>query len=538
MKVNGDLLFYWIRKIYPQAFNSAKINIEVDRPIFPDKKTKMQKHLVVVEHSKGLRSVALPLDSIGLMVGYNSDELSNIAFEYIAIPDNKEIGDVFNNVFEIFEMFQKLYDDLDDAVNRFFSYEAILHSCDSLVDVPFMIRDTNYRYVSYSRRLAYENGFEDKYVRDDNYMSLEAIGQLATMSEDQSVHGVRDVYHYVCIENMMYKNIYDEGELVGTMGLPWSRDEATNRYRTQLLDLLSSYVEKLYERFGTFWRSENSHTSLKAAISMVLEGRSVDREMLSNLLNSNQFSTDDKYSLIQFVSAYADMGLDASEALAARIEGLWPGSCCIRYGNSFLCLINLTVFERATHGKLRYGFAYFIRDGMLRAGISREFSDLFILQSAYRQTEIALKIGSRTDTMYWYYLFDNYAYQHLLEHGRDGFSPRQICHVAIELLSEYDDANGTQLNHTLKTFIEMQYNAAATAKELFIARSSFLKRMARIEEITGINIDNYKERLYLALSYEIYSTTSANSNSTNSTSDLGNQVSNNQNIDLVDTRIS
>ena len=207
MKVNGDLLFYWIRKIYPQAFNSAKINIEVDRPIFPDKKTKMQKHLVVVEHSKGLRSVALPLDSIGLMVGYNSDELSNIAFEYIAIPDNKEIGDVFNNVFEIFEMFQKLYDDLDDAVNRFFSYEAILHSCDSLVDVPFMIRDTNYRYVSYSRRLAYENGFEDKYVRDDNYMSLEAIGQLATMSEDQSVHGVRDVYHYVCIENMMYNNI-------------------------------------------------------------------------------------------------------------------------------------------------------------------------------------------------------------------------------------------------------------------------------------------------------------------------------------------
>ncbi len=509
MKVNGDLLFYWIRKTYPSAFCSANINIEVDRPIFPDKKSKMQKHLVVIEHSKGLRSVSLPLDSIGLMIGYSHDELSNIAFEYIAIPENKEIGDVFNNVFEIFEMFQKLYDDLDDAVNRFFSYEAILHSCDSLVDVPFMIRDTNYRYVSYSRRLAYENGFEDKYVRDDNYMSLEAIGQLATMTEDASVHGVRDVYHYVCIENMMYKNIYDDGELVGTMGLPWSRDEATNRYRTQLLELLSGYVEKLYERFGTFWRSENSHTSLKAAISMVLEGRSVDREMLTNLLNSNQFSTDDKYSLIQFVSAYADMGLDASEALAARIESLWPGSCCIRYGNSFLCLINLTVFERATHGKLRYGFAYFIRDGMLRAGISREFSDLFMLQSAYRQTEIALKIGSRIDTMYWYYLFDNYAYQHLLEHGRDGFSPKQICHTAILQLLEYDDANGTQLNHTLKTFIEMQYNAAATAKELFIARSSFLKRMDRIEEITGINLDNYQERLYLAMSYEINENTNS-----------------------------
>ncbi len=444
------------------------------------------------------------------MVGYSKDELENVAFEYIAIPEDIEIGDVFNQVFDIFEMFQKLYDDLDDAVNRFFSYEAILHSCDNLVDVPFMIRDTKYRYVSYSRRLAYENGFEDKYVRDDNFMSLEAIGQLTTMTEDERLHGIRDVYHYVCIENMMYKNIYDDGELVGTMGLPWSRDEATNRYRTQLLDLLSGYVEKLYKRFGTFWRSENAHTSFKAAISMMLEGRSIDREMLSHLLEGNQFGDDDRYTLIQFVSAYADMGLDASEALAARIEGLWPGSCCIRYGNSFLCLVDLSVFERATHGKLRYSFAYFIRDGLLRAGISREFDDLFTLQSAYRQTEIALKIGPAVDPMYWYYSFDKYAYMHLLQHGRDGFSPSQICHQAIAQLSEYDDANGTQLNHTLHAFIRLQYNAAATAKELFIARSSFLKRMSRIEELTGIDLENYGERVYLALSYEIYGSAGGN----------------------------
>ena len=71
-------------------------------------------------------------------------------------------------------------------------------------------------------------------------------------------------------------------------------------------------------------------------------------------------------------------------------------------------------------------------------------------------------------------------------------------------LAEYDEANGTELNHTLRTFMRMQYNAAATAKALFVARSSFLKRMARIEELTGIDLENYEERMYLALSYEIY----------------------------------
>ncbi len=505
MEVHGDLLFYWVRKSFPTAFCSLTKDLKVDRPIFPDKQNKMEKHLVLVESAQGLRNVSLPLNVIAMMVGYQREELEDVAFDYIAIPESVAIGEVFNTVFDIFEMFQKLYDDLDDAVNRFFSYEAILHSCDNLVDVPFMIRDTKFRYVSYSRRLAYENGFEDKYVRDDNFMSLEAIGQLTTMTEDDTLHGIRDAYHYVCIENMMYKNIYDnDGELVGTMGLPWSRDEATNRYRTQLLGLLSVYVEKLYERFGTFWRSENSRTSFKAAISMLLEGHNVDREMLDHLLEGNQFGPDDRYCLIQFVSAYADMGHDASEALAARIEELWPGSCCIRYGNSFLCLVNLTMFEKATRGKLRYRFAYFIRDGLLRAGISREFEDLLTLKSAFRQTEIALRIGPSVDSMYWYYSFDNYAYRYLLEHGRDGFSPSQVCHVAIMQLAEYDEANGTELNHTLRTFMRMQYNAAATAKALFVARSSFLKRMARIEELTGIDLENYEERMYLALSYEIY----------------------------------
>ena len=123
--------------------------------------------------------------------------------------------------------------------------------------------------------------------------------------------------------------------------------------------------------------------------------------------------------------------------------------------------------------------------------------------TAYRQTEIALEEGPLTDTTYWYFKFDDYAYEHLLRRGYQNFMPDQICHRAIGVLMAYDEENHTQLNLTLKTFIRLQYNAAAASKELYIARSSFLKRMSRIEKLTGIRLDNYRDRVYLALSYEI-----------------------------------
>jgi len=92
----------------------------------------------------------------------------------------------------------------------------------------------------------------------------------------------------------------------------------------------------------------------------------------------------------------------------------------------------------------------------------------------------------------------------LLHHGCRDFYPEQICDPAINILRKYDLDNHTELNLTLKTYIEKQYNAVATASELCIARSTFLKRYERIEKLTGIDLNDFQRRIYLALSYELF----------------------------------
>lgn len=59
---------------------------------------------------------------------------------------------------------------------------------------------------------------------------------------------------------------------------------------------------------------------------------------------------------------------------------------------------------------------------------------------------------------------------------------------------------GTQYYKTLECYVKCRYNAAHTAKELFIHRSTFLNRLERIKELTKLDLDDFASRLYVELS--------------------------------------
>ena len=57
------------------------------------------------------------------------------------------------------------------------------------------------------------------------------------------------------------------------------------------------------------------------------------------------------------------------------------------------------------------------------------------------------------------------------------------------------DRLGTQYYKTLECYVKCRYNAAHTAKELFIHRSTFLNRLERIKELTKLDLDDFASRL-------------------------------------------
>lgn len=70
-------------------------------------------------------------------------------------------------------------------------------------------------------------------------------------------------------------------------------------------------------------------------------------------------------------------------------------------------------------------------------------------------------------------------------------------------LIEHDKKNNDILSETLQTFLQLEGNITATAKELFVHPNTISYRMRKIKSILGNNFDNHQYRISLLLALEI-----------------------------------
>ena len=71
------------------------------------------------------------------------------------------------------------------------------------------------------------------------------------------------------------------------------------------------------------------------------------------------------------------------------------------------------------------------------------------------------------------------------------------CNEKLRTLEEYDHANGTFLQDTLLAYYMHGFSVGKTAEALFIHRNSLQYRINKIEELLGMELDDYMEYLNL-----------------------------------------
>ncbi len=76
-----------------------------------------------------------------------------------------------------------------------------------------------------------------------------------------------------------------------------------------------------------------------------------------------------------------------------------------------------------------------------------------------------------------------------------------LLHPALEKLKAYDAANQSDLYNTLKVYLLNDRNAQRCASMLYLHRNSLQYRVKRIQEITGVDLNDETERTYLGLSF-------------------------------------
>lgn len=120
------------------------------------------------------------------------------------------------------------------------------------------------------------------------------------------------------------------------------------------------------------------------------------------------------------------------------------------------------------------------------------------------QAKRALNVITRGYHSRNYEFFELLGSYTVLQHLNDKQAIDLFISQQLKSLKKYSEGNNMNLLETLRTYLEMNGNAKATAEALFLHRSSLLYRLERIEELLNVNLSDPEVRFNLMLAFKLY----------------------------------
>jgi purine catabolism regulator len=137
-------------------------------------------------------------------------------------------------------------------------------------------------------------------------------------------------------------------------------------------------------------------------------------------------------------------------------------------------------------------------------GLSGPAPTLADWPTAYQQALQAMELSERLSLTNQFVEFNSLGIYRLLYDLEDQPQVRQFTDEILLPLAEYDAQNRGSLVKTVEAYFDHHGNISQTAESLFVHRNTLLYRMERIQELTGLQLDQANMRLALHLSLKLW----------------------------------
>ena len=248
--------------------------------------------------------------------------------------------------------------------------------------------------------------------------------------------------------------------------------------------------------------SEYHMNHMEDLLKHILDGRLIDRPELEIELRETNWDINDHYFVFSIQMKEADIRYNIADSICCTIEKSLPKSCVFQYGDRITGVVNTGGSDMRRHSFIRI-MTPVLKDFKVRAGISLVFDNLLELNEYYRQSQEALRTGIQCGSTSLLMFFEDYTMEYVMNTLTGGCSPESLYPEGLKRLIAHDRANGADYVRTLRAYLENNCSPAQAAKMLFIHRSTFLYRLEKINEITGICLDDCTERLHYQIAFQL-----------------------------------
>lgn len=508
MKITAEMLFYRLSLLYPlQIEHVGMPNMEVRKIRLFQKNCTREDCLYIVENEEEIPE-ALSQCPVMLLFCRPGRDLSELSSEctYAVLEKEESAEDMLIALFEI-------QNDLIQWDSRF--SEAVLHQEDvgkimswgrKMLEWEYAVIDTDfvnlYQTPDYREYAGTESDRVPPEIEQQLLMqpAFHAVGEL---------HNSFYYFEEVGGVNLLCKNVFMDGRYFARVVMHVGRENSVvPDGAREIFEIFCGHLEDLANH-RSFLFERPVRDQLHALVKALAGNEKPAPARISAILKKVGWERQDTYAVIR-LHFYEETGWNTQLSttlpyLIRELERQWKDSCAVVYGQAIIWVINVSLsnVNEDIHS-FHQQVAFFVRDHVCNAGMSPRFRDFALIPYAVCAAEAALRIGQAKQPHFWYFLFDDYRREYMLEKMREELPISMLCHPAIEQLIEYDKSHGTELARTLQTYLQCSLNMTAAAEKLYIHRTSFCRRMNHIRKLVDIDINDPNTILELLLSYQMY----------------------------------
>ena len=271
---------------------------------------------------------------------------------------------------------------------------------------------------------------------------------------------------------------------------------------------LTDRVDNIFRSFETFEQRINDAVStrqkggLPELIKKLLAGQYVPGKNIASELEAAKWSLDGPFLCVCIRPLDSVEDRTISPYYSKLIRGEIEGTCVVEEDNRIVCVADLGSYDNSSEVFMQKNIG-FLRDNIFKAGFSNEFRDLSAVSAYYTQARIALKTGVAAAPSIWYHRFGDRVRDYLLKQCTAELEAEYVCAPELLRLRAIDAENDTDYFNTLKNFLKNNMNVVRTAQEMYIHRGTMNYRVARIKELTGLDLEDPEVRFFLELSFRL-----------------------------------
>ncbi len=268
---------------------------------------------------------------------------------------------------------------------------------------------------------------------------------------------------------------------------------------TEFMLILKKYVDQQLKKdtFVKTSRGFNYEYFLRDLLDRKIATKQTERSLMKYV---DQEFSGNMYCLI--VETARSASIVNSSHIRNIVESRFPNSRTLIYNGQILVILSMPKHQLLPEEYL--GMARKIcEENGLYAGLSNCFQDIMQFRDYYQQALRAIELGVCHCSEPELFVYKDYYLDHVKHIFTQKESSETFCHPKMKFLLDYDKLHHSQLAYTLYMYLVYERNLAAAADAMDMHRSSLVYRFKKIHSLLGEDFDDYKDRMYLILSYEL-----------------------------------